>query len=61
MKRSFVLVAMAFLLVGSLAFNEKTVLIDFSSLEPDIVADENGKPTINKRTVMDFSKVSAIS
>ena len=61
MKRSFVLVAMAFLLVGSLAFGEKTVLIDFSSLEPDIVADENGKPTINKRTVMDFSKVSAIS
>lgn len=53
--------AMAFLLVGSLAFGEKTVLIDFSSLEPDIVADENGKPTINKRTVMDFSKVSAIS
>lgn len=61
MKRSFVLVAMAFLLVGGLAFGEKTVLIDFSSLEPDIVADENGKPTINKRTVMDFSKVSAIS
>ena len=61
MKRSFVLVAIAFLLVGSLAFGEKTVLIDFSSLEPDIVADENGKPTINKRTVMDFSKVSAIS
>ena len=61
MKRSFVLVAMAFLLVGSLAFGEKTVLIDFSSLEPDIVADENGKPTINKRTLMGFSKVSAIS
>lgn len=61
MKRSFVLVAMAFLLVGSLAFGEKAVLIDFSSLDADIVADENGKPTVNKRTVMDFSKVSSIS
>ena len=61
MKRSFVLVAMAFLLVGSLAFGEKAILIDFSSLDADIVADENGKPTVNKRTVMDFSKVSSIS
>lgn len=61
MKRSFLLVAMAFLLVGSLAFGEKAILIDFSSLDADIVADENGKPTVNKRTVMDFSKVSSIS
>jgi len=52
---------MAFLLVGSLAFGEKAILIDFSSLDADIVADENGKPTVNKRTVMDFSKVSSIS
>ena len=37
MKRSFVLVAMAFLLIGSFAFGEKAVLIDFSNLEPDIV------------------------
>lgn len=60
MKRSFVLVAMAFLLIGSFAFGEKAVLIDFSNLEPDIVADENGKPTVNSRTVMDFSKISSI-
>ena len=60
MKRSFVLVAMAFLLIGSFAFGEKAVLIDFSNLEPDIVADENGNPTVHSRTVMDFSKVSSI-
>ena len=60
MKRSFVLVAMAFLLIGSFAFGEKAVLIDFSNLEPDIIADENGKPTVNSRTVMDFSKISSI-
>jgi len=60
MKRSFVLVAMALLLIGSLAFGEKGVLIDFSNLEPDIVADENGNPTVHSRTSMDFSKISSI-
>ncbi len=55
MKRTFILVVMAFLLVGSLAFADEAVLIDFTLMEPDIVADENGNPTQNGRTVMDFS------
>ena len=55
MKRTFILVVMAFLLVGSLAFADEAVLIDFTLMEADIVADENGNPTQNGRTVMDYS------
>ena len=47
MKRTFILVVMAFLLVGSLAFADEAVLIDFTLMEPDIVADENGNPTFD--------------
>lgn len=60
MKKSLVLFAMAFLLIGSHAFGERSTLIDFSSLNPDIVPDANGS-TVHRRTAVDFSDVSSIS
>ncbi len=54
MKRSLVFVA-AVLLAGSFAFAKESVLIDFTQLNADIIADENGNPTQNSRTVMDYS------
>lgn len=55
MKRTFIFVVMALLLVGTFAFAEEATLIDFTLLDADIVADENGNATQNGRTVMDFS------
>lgn len=60
MKKTLIFGAMTFLLMGGLAFGEKATIIDFSSLDPDIVADENGNLTVHGRTVMDFSQVSSI-
>ncbi|MFI3256871.1 MAG: flagellar filament outer layer protein FlaA [Spirochaetales bacterium] len=61
MKRSLVFLAIVFFLVGSVAFGERGTIIDFSSLEPDIVADENGNPTVHSRTVMDFSNATSVN
>ncbi len=55
MKRTLVLTAAAMLLVGSFGFAKESTLIDFTLLEADSVADENGNPTENSRTVMDYS------
>ena len=55
MKKTFGLIAAAMLLAGGVAFAEETMLIDFTQLDADCVADSNGNPTQNKRTVMDFS------
>lgn len=56
MKRTFKLLASVMLLAGSVAFADEAVLIDFTQLDADCVVDETtGKPTQNKRTVMDFS------
>jgi len=54
MKKTFILVLMAFFLVGTLAFAEEATLIDFTLLDADICADDNGNATQNGRTVMDF-------
>ena len=43
------------LLVGGVAFAEEAVLIDFTQLDADCVVNDNGDPTQNKRTVMDYS------
>ena len=56
MKRTFSIVAAAMLLAGGIAFAEQAVVIDFTLLNADCVSDENGNPTENSRTVMDFSK-----
>jgi hypothetical protein len=55
MKRTFILTAAVMILAGALAFAKESVLIDFTQLDADTVADENGKPTENSRTVMDYS------
>jgi hypothetical protein len=55
MKRSLSLLIAAFMLAGSFAFAEEATLIDFGTLDADILPDENGNPTENARTVMDYS------
>ncbi len=55
MKRTFYFVAAAMLLAGVNAFADEAIVIDFTLLKPDCVSDENGNPTENSHTVMDFS------
>jgi hypothetical protein len=57
MKRMFILVAVALFLAGSL-FADEAILIDFSALEADIMSDQDGNPTQNGRTLMDFANVA---
>lgn len=61
MKRRFILVALALLLVGAFAIAEEAVLIDFALLDADIVAGADGRMTMNRRTVMDYSNVAGAS
>ena len=55
MKRTLFLTVAAMILAGSVAVARESVLIDFTQLDADTVADENGNPTQNSRTVMDYS------
>lgn len=55
MKKTFYLIAAAMLLAGVSAFAEEATVIDFTLLKADCVADANGNPTENSRTVMDFA------
>ena len=55
MKRTFILAAASMLLAGFSVFADQQILIDFTNLQADCMADENGEPTENARTVMDFS------
>lgn len=55
MKRTLVFTAAVMFLAGSFAFAKQDVLIDFTQLDADICADENGNPTQNSRTVQDYS------
>ncbi|MDR2631341.1 MAG: flagellar filament outer layer protein FlaA [Spirochaetaceae bacterium] len=57
MKRIFILVAIALFIVGSL-FAEEAVLIDFSKLTADIVANQDNQPTQNRATAMDYANVA---
>jgi hypothetical protein len=57
MKRMFILVAVALFLTGSL-FADEAILIDFSVLDADIMAGQDGEPTQNSRTLMDFANVA---
>ncbi len=61
MKKYLFFMLVLLLVAGSFTFGEKATLIDFAALEPDIVAGEDGNPTVNSRTAMDFSDVSAIN
>ena len=58
MKKTFILVAMAFLLMGAVAVAEEAIIVDFALLNADIIADPNGKMTQNRRTVLDYGKVA---
>jgi hypothetical protein len=55
MKRTFILTTAAMMLAGALAFAEESTLIDFTLLDADTCADENGNPTQNSHTVMDYA------
>lgn len=55
MKRTFSILAAAMLLAGVNAFAEQAIVIDFTQLQADCCPDDNGNPTENQRTVMDFS------
>lgn len=61
MKKTFILVAMAFLLIGAVAVAEEAVLIDFQLLNADIIANDAGVMTQNRRTVMDYGTVAGAS
>lgn len=55
MKRTFILVVMAFLLAGALAVAEESTIIDFTNLTADIIQGVDGKMTQNRHTTMDYS------
>ena len=61
MKKTFILVAMAFLLMGAVAVAEEAIIIDFALLNADIIADPNGKMTQNRRTGREYGKVAGAS
>ncbi len=54
MKKTLILVAMALLLIGAVAVAEQATIIDFQLLNADIIADQSGKMTQNRRTIMDY-------
>ncbi|UTC67954.1 MULTISPECIES: flagellar filament outer layer protein FlaA [unclassified Treponema] len=61
MKKTFILVAMAFLLMGAVAVAEEAIIIDFALLNADIIANDAGKMTQNRRTVMDYGQAAGAS
>ncbi len=61
MKRRFILVVMALMLVGALAIADEAVIIDFTLLTADIIEDADGNMTKNRRTTMDYARVAGAS
>ena len=56
MKKTFFVIAAGMLLAGGAGlFAAESMIIDFTKLDADIVADENGSPTQNSRTVMNYA------
>ena len=60
MRRIIILVAITLFAVGTV-FADEAVLIDFSKLVADIVSNDDGVPTQNRATAMDFSNVAGAS
>lgn len=67
MRKSFIIIAIAFLLIGTFAICEEGVLIDFTKLSADITvdkenaatdADGNSVPDQNRHTVVDYGAVA---
>ena len=66
MKRTFILIAIAFLLMGGIAIADEAMLIDFTLLSADIsvnTTDSEGNPVNdqNRRTVMDYATAAGAS
>lgn len=61
MKKTLSFVAAGMLLLGGNLFAVESTVIDFTLLDADCVADENGNMTQNKRTVVDFSNAAGLS
>ncbi|MBO5690626.1 MAG: flagellar filament outer layer protein FlaA [Spirochaetaceae bacterium] len=61
MKKSFVLITAVMLLFGAFAFGDEATIIDFTLLDADIVADQDGNPTENSRTTMDYSVTAGMT
>lgn len=55
MKKTFLLVAASLLFASIGAFADEATVIDFTMLDADCVNDDNGNPTQNKHTVMDYA------
>lgn len=56
MKKTFLVIAAGMLLTGGAGlFAAESMLIDFTKLDADVVADANGNPTQNGRTVMNYA------
>jgi hypothetical protein len=55
MKKFLILLLAAMLLAGQAVVAEESVLIDFTTLDADILPDGDGTPQENRRTVMDYS------
>lgn len=59
MKKTFFVIAAAMLLTAGVSLvAEESVIIDFTQLDADSIPDENGNPTQNGRTVMDYGKAA---
>lgn len=61
MKKTFILVAMAFFLIGAVAVADESILIDFASLNADILPNDAGQMTQNRRTMMNYGTVAGAS
>lgn len=55
MKKTFCLITAMLLLAGTCVFADESTIIDFTLLDADVVMDDNGNPTQNSRTVMDYA------
>ncbi|MBQ9630215.1 MAG: hypothetical protein IJR49_01340 [Treponema sp.] len=61
MKKTFVVLALGAVLTVGALYADESLLIDFTALDADCCADENGNPTENSRTVMDFAVAAGAS
>jgi hypothetical protein len=55
MKKTCVLFAAVLLVLGSIAVADEKTIIDFTQLTADIIPDNDGNSTQNRRTAMDYS------
>lgn len=58
MKKTLVLTVAAMVLASAFVSAKESILMDFTQLDADTVADANGNPTENARTVMDYSRAA---